>query len=589
MSDPGPVSSQGSPLPRQSSPSPRSRHPWRRLAAGLVLLTLLAAVLVSIRPTLRLLHRWQASNILAQAEELIRQQRLSEAIERLGVALRLDPASPATLRTLATIYSRFDLPDAFPIWRALFLSPGHTDADRHACIDLALRLNRFDVAEPELARLLALPHPSPATHAQAADLYLRQGQIDRAIAFAERAHADAPDDPDHALRLARLRLQSASGPQQHAGADLLRPLLAPDSPVRLQALRILADETVRPSPAAHSLIEHLPAPSQAPPAEAVLNADVRLRLEPGSRPELVAALLDQLQGAAPPDQVILGAWLNRAGASRDLLDALSPSHLAAHPTLAPIHLEALARTRQWSALQEALDRPVPIDPWQRNALRALAATGLQQPDLSRESWRRALAEARDHPSSLVALGDWALRFGAPEPAIEAFDLLTRDRLTRLLGYRRLAAVHERTGDTRRLRVLMREWAAHFPDDPWPENAFCYLNALLRRDIEVSREKARSLVDRFPDRLPYRATLALLELRRDDPRAAALLFERFPIPDDLILSPQSRLVYAAVLQAIGRTEEARQRLRNLDPDPLLPEERELLHRILRNGPTAAPAP
>lgn len=587
MSYQGPVPSEIARSSRSPRHSPQTRQPWRPFAAMLLVLAILVSVLAAIRPSLRMLYRWRASNLLGQAEELIRQQMLSGAIERLSVALRLDPTSPEALRTLAMVYSRFDLPDAFPIWRALLLLPGHTASDRHACIDLALRLNRFDLAEPELARLLALPHPDPATYSQAAELYFRQGQIDRAIEFAERAHANAPSHHEYALRLARLRLQSPSEDHQHAGAELLRPLLAPASTVRPQALRILADETIHPSPAASGLLADLPELSRAPPNEAILAADAWLRQDPDRQPRLIAALLERFRTAVPSEQVPLGAWLNRVGAHVELLDALSPAWAATHPPLVAVRLEALARSRQWADLQAALDQPGPIDPWQRNALQALAATGLSQSDLALESWRRAIAEARSHPANLVALGDWALRFNATQPAIEAFDLLTRDRLTRLLGYQRLAAVHERTRDTRRLHALMREWSAHFPDDPWPENAFCYLNALLRRDIESTRERARALVDRFPDRLQYRATLAFLELRRDTPRAAAQLFDRFTPADDLTLTAQSRLIHAAVLDANGRREEARQSLRELDPDRLLPEERELVRHILR--PDGAPGP
>jgi predicted Zn-dependent protease len=203
---------------------------------------------------------------------------------------------------------------------------------------------------------------------------------------------------------------------------------------------------------------------------------------------------------------------------------------------------------------------------------------MRQTALAQEQWRRAFEEARGNAARILAIGDFALRLNDRDRAVEAYNLLLADDLHRLTAYRRLAQAYESARDTERMRVLMREWSARFPDDPLPDNAYSYLSALLRRDLDEARDRSARLLDRFPTRLGYRATRALLELRHGQPRNALQLFERTRF-DLHNAAPQTRLIYGLVLDANGRRTQAQSVVQGLRPDRLLPEEQDLLRRLM----------
>src|SRR6185436_19393504 len=131
-------------------------------------------------------------------------------------------------------------------------------------------------------------------------------------------------------------------------------------------------------------------------------------------------------------------------------------------------------------------------------------------------------------------------------------------------------------NTEPLREIMQAWAAG-SDNPAAENSYCYLCALLGRDVETAYARGEKLFKAMPRRVAYRSTLAFLELRRGHAAAALLLFDRAAI-DLSNSSPQTRLVYALILEANGRQDEARQLARDLKSDTFLPEELNLLRRL-----------
>lgn len=575
-----PVGREDSPPTPPASRSPRRRQARRRafrwILGGLVLLAL--GLLVGGR-AYRALERWQAENLLNQAEELARQQMYVEAVERLDSALRLNPASVRGLRTLAEIYSRFDLPNALPIWRRLLAEAGHLPSDVHSYIELALEVQRFDLAESELARLLSAPQVANETLIQATEFALRQGIPDRALDFARQLAEREPTNRLHQLRVARILLSLPNPERQSDGIQVLTNLSDFTPVERTEILRLLANAPALPVASVPNLVDRLAVPADASSEEYFLHANVRLRLNPGQREAITTEAVDRYRSGTPEYQADLCQWLNRIGAHQTVVDTFEFPYARRFPPILAAYLEALARAERWNDLEKATADGLPIEGWTLASLRAVAASKLHRQALADEQWRRAFDDVAYTPAKLRGLGDLALRLGATEQAVEAFQRLTRDRLHRVTGYRRLAQVYESRRDTERLRTTMREWSSLIPDDPMPENAFCYLSALTRRDVETAYPRAQKLLARQPNRLVYRTTLAFLELRRDQPRDALQLFQRGGFePRDA--GHQTRLVFALALDANGQSEAARDLVRNLDSDNLLPEERDLLRRLLR---------
>lgn len=552
----------------------RRRRNFRR---GLIFLVILVVAGYSVRPAYRLLERWRARALVRQGEELARQQLFGEAIEKLETALRLDSANARALRGLSEVYSRFELPSALPLYRALASLPESTDEDRHEYIAAALRLQRFDLAESELARLLARTNISTQTRTQATEYFFRLGDMKRALTFADQIRNAAPSNNLNHLRVAKILLHMGSTEDQVQALNVLQSLDRPDRLERLNMLEMLANAPALPLKETQTILARLPTTADSSPGEHFLRAEILGRLDPKERGALIAAAVERYRAGTSDQQAELILWLNRMGEHLRVLETWRPEDLAKHAAPIAGYLESMTRARRWAELQKAVASPLPIDVWLLEALRAQAATQLAQPSLAEEHWRRAHEQTTGNPARLRALGETALRLGATEQAVIAFENLTKDRLHRATGFRRLAQIHERSRDATRLRLTMQAWSASVPDDPVPENAYCYLSALLALDVEDAYQRARLLFERQPSRLTHRLTLAFLEFRRNNPREALQYLERARPPGQ-IPPPMAALVEGLILEANGQSARAAEAIKSLTPASLLPEEQELLRRL-----------
>jgi tetratricopeptide (TPR) repeat protein len=210
---------------------------------------------------------------------------------------------------------------------------------------------------------------------------------------------------------------------------------------------------------------------------------------------------------------------------------------------------------------------------------------LGQAELAAEHWRRALAHTENNLVNLRRFAELAYLVNAQDQAILAYTRLSQVTVDRLRALRRLVQLHEARGESELARGVMREWSNDIPDDPIPANGFAYLSALLGKDLDLAQARSEEIVQRFPDRIGYRITLALILLRQQQHLEALEQFSRVRPEFDLGL-PYWRVVYAAVLEANGRIDEARALVQDLEPRQLRPEERELLRRV--RGEAAAPA-
>ncbi|MGE3308660.1 MAG: tetratricopeptide repeat protein [Limisphaerales bacterium] len=577
-SPPEPESGPG-PGPGPQPDRRRPTHRRRRFApVGLLLALFVVGALTAAPPLYRKLEDWRASTLISQANELARQQLYSDAINRYQTALRLAPTRKDALRGLADIYSLFEKPAAIPAWRAVLALPTATEQDTLDFIRFTLQAQRFDLAEAELARLLARTQISVPTLVVASELFHRQGDTPRALVFAEDILRREPNDPSHALRVARFLLAMPDANRQREGFQRLAAMPPLNPGDRLAVFQALDSAPALPTPETSQFLDRLPLLPSASAADRLAQTDLRLRLatEPGTRESWIRAAVEILRNGSPEDQLTLARWLNRIREPARLLKLYSLADALALPPILPAYLDALGLTGRWEELQRATSQPLPVDPWILASFRSCAAARLHQDALAQEHWRRALEAARGDPSRLLAMGDIALRLGSRQHALEAYNVLANDDLHRTAGYRRLARVHEEAQDTERLRLLMREWSLNAPDDPLPSSRYAYLCALVRRDLPDAHSRMVPLVENHPARTAYRATLAFIELRQDQPQAAFRRLDRVRL--DSPVSPQVQLVQALVLAANGQAAEAREIAQSIRTNGFLPEELELVRKL-----------
>jgi hypothetical protein len=106
------------------------------------------------------------------------------------------------------------------------------------------------------------------------------------------------------------------------------------------------------------------------------------------------------------------------------------------------------------------------------------------------------------------------------------------------------------------------------------NDAIYLELLTgRTDVQMKTELTR-LLERHPEMLAYRTTLALYELRAGNPAGAAKVYDGWQI-DWSSAQDRFKAVRVAVLEATGQSEAAKALRETLAGETLRPEETALL--------------
>lgn len=553
------------------------RRRWL-LWTGVVLLVGLLLGLAFARPAYRRIKAWRAETMTVKADEMFRQQRVDEAFLGYRSALELNPAHLPALRGMARILTLFEAPSALGYWRPVVRSAAATDDDRDQYISHALRLKRFDLANEEVALLLQQNPPTDAALTHAMELFYLQADFRRASMFAEALWRRDTNNPRTVIRLALVQLRLPNPTNKAFAVNLILGMTNLALPDRGYALNMLRQAPELPRQEILTLLDSIRRSPTNYLADRLLTADLEIRVQP----ERKAAIIEETLAAVPnPDldqKRDLAVWLLMQNQPQRLLELVTPADGQADGELLRQRLIALSAGKRWEEIQKELASPGKLDPLYVDVFRAVTARQINQPALAAEHWRRAAEKAGGNPASLRRFASIAIELNAYEQALPAVQSLLQSPLDRLRAFRQLVQIYEATGNPEGVRSVMRDWSKDVPEDPTPRTAYVYLSGLLRKDIPEAEEQGRLLVEQFPDRVGVRAALALVLLRRDNPAGALEQFARIRPDLDLVL-PGWRAVYAAALDANGRTDQARDILKSVKPAMLRPEERQLVEKLL----------
>jgi tetratricopeptide (TPR) repeat protein len=218
--------------------------------------------------------------------------------------------------------------------------------------------------------------------------------------------------------------------------------------------------------------------------------------------------------------------------------------------------------QRWNSIDDVLARPeLTLDPSVAESFRARTAqerNALLDADVH---WNHAISLAGNDPYKLRFVANFAEESNAHDAALKAYEQLARFPEQARLAYRGIERVGRKTGDV--------------PTDPNAVDQLAYTNLLLSEDVEKNLAIAKQLAKKYPQRLSYRVTAALGYLRQHDPGSALAEFKG-PVPIDWKRTqPAWRAVYAAVLLANDRNDEARDLIETIPLDQLSPQERALI--------------
>jgi len=566
----------------------------RRAWMGLGLLFLLGGA--AMGPWLK--ERWKTAEgrkLSNEAAKLVAAGEADRAIPLLVKAWQKAPKDPSVLRELARTCDELpsNAPQAALFWQRLTDSGQATPGDRLA---LAAALVRIEDAKAARAVLNSLPGHVRQTlkgvEVEAA-LLGSEGHEEEASRMLLDAWRNAPGDLSARLRLATVEFSSPFADVRDEAGQRLWEIAGGDGKEAVEAMQILASSS--PSLAHAEEIRGLVSKKSG-----ISNAD-RLRILgacisqfPKLTAEVVAEESRRVEGRPPESIPEFYEWLARLGmATRILQDLGETQRLPASsppdprsPTLVPkpavlksrdlflAYGDALIAAERWNDFAAVLSKPgLPIDRTDLELMEALCARGLSQPTRTVEAHLASALQMARNARGLDALfhvADTAEKLGVTSIALEALDLLSSNRKSRLECLKRIFRLQQDLTDPDgRLRTAEAILKMQPGLAPYGDEAL-YLSLLTGKGLEQALHRvATSPEGENASGTPLRRLAgALAAYQCGD---AELVRQRLEglAPGSLTAGP--RAVLAGLLAETGREIDAFRIAEKIRPAALAPDE------------------
>jgi hypothetical protein len=546
----------------------KRRRRWLWLLGAVVILVV-GAVL-----TYHLIKIRRADRFAAAGDDFLAQSKWNEAAVQYRVALQLDPSGYRGLSGAARLATKVDRPEALELWQKVQMLPQCTNRDRQDYADLLIKTNRLTLAEKVIDPLLQA-NPDTRTLQLAARYAKKIGDNGKAIEYLRIATRRAPDDAAAQFQLAELFAQSMDANEQSEARKILWQIANKPGDYKHAAIEALAAAPKLTSDERTRLMQELETLTPKTIKDDLLAADLRFQLHPDDAAKIYREEIERWQNGKPEEIVDLVRWLNAHQQAELVLSTFPVERALEDNQLLLGRLDALASLQRWTDIDEVLNRnDVTLDPSVIESFRARTAQERNATLDAEAHWNHAVSLAGTDPFKLKFVANFAEQSRATGAALKAYEQLARFPEQADFAARGTQRVSQRTGETTTQRAAMAKISARTPDDPNAADQLAYLNLLLNEDVDKNFDVAKTLVEKYPNRLSYRVTAALGYLRRHD-AASALAQFKGPEIDWKKTQPNWRAVYVAALLGSDRNEEARGILATIPRDRLNEQERQLI--------------
>jgi tetratricopeptide (TPR) repeat protein len=605
----------------------------RILIAGAALVVSLVAGFFGARPALNAIKAWQARRHAARAFAYIENANWLEARKEATAAYQLRPTEPQSVRAIARFLSRTRQPDALEFWQQLEKRTPLTREDRQDEAAIAIAAGETARAETAVQALLESKGSDPTGWLLAAQLAIQRGVADDAMAALNKIFNDADATEPQQLEAALLELTLATGSEaidpratdawsriekisRGKGATALDGLV-------LLARRALASQRTRDT--SQKSDSQLQAPSSQLPASSPIIGDRELAQQLASHPlakapqkllaldlqehadasrrdQLITEGIQQWKNGDAPELLALATWLNEKKEFEKTLEAVPLEKALQTRELFLQFLDALGGLDRWSEIKQLLEGDrFPLDPVIQKMYVARCNAQLGEKTAAENNWQRALEAAAGDPGRLITLGDYAEKNGIFDVAKSAFDNAAQESPKLRIAQQGRLRIAQRSGDTNKIHAVLAEMLRIWPNDAAVQNDEGYTRLLLlgrkaapgarseepgesnQRPVPSSQlqtlneleQLAAKLVEKNPRSLPHRTFLALARLKQNRPADALAVYDNVTAARGT-LTPPALAIHAAVLAANGRLDEAQSEARQIKPEQLLVEERNLIN-------------
>ena len=565
----------------QLDPNSQEDPPKRTLLQWLLLLTVVAALVIAAGfGTVWAYHHakaWRAHMLTRQAKDLLAQKDIAGGESKLMAALTLEPYDAEVLRALAVHDLSIGNRHALEFYLVLSELPEATRDDKRDAARAFLQFGDLKIAE-ELAQRLMAKSPEADDYALQAEVYWQSGGQTQAVSFARQALALKPDDRANQLLLAQMLWFTPNKDQQAEATNLLRQLVQTKDPEGLKALELMARNPALDPSSQQWTLEQLRDHPLLDDEGRFAEWELEKRLSPENEKAVMDNAVKFFQASDLVRKALAARWLYSQGEPESVLELAVPPDTLANQQLFLARLDALALLKNWTEVEKELPDNAPLAQPLIFLYRARAAQELGDPARSAADWDRARAAAVSDKEMLPYLGQYAVKMGLYDEARKTFTQMAHLPQQALEGYSALLQIESEHGTSAELLETLKQMMQDLPLRPEPKNDWAYLSLLLNVNVDEAWNTAQSLVQTNPQLLAYRTTLALGYLRKNDPADASKLYDGLQI-DWSTASASAKLIYAVVLEANGKKNEADAFLRPLDRHQLRMEELALIDSYL----------
>ena len=528
----------------------------------------------------------EASRLSVLAEEDLEKNQRELARGNLNLALSMSPKHVGASRLAAYLADLEGDSRALSYHETVLGSSHATFQDWQKGALSAARSKQGDLALKWAFEAARLGKDSSFPHLVRAELHASHG--DRSAQESElRAALAEKESPETLNALASFLLNDSEDLSLHAAnvASLLQRISAIDAgPGGLEALQKGLSSGILDESEVQDWLDAYRSHPASNPASALFVDEIELRLFPDSRQRVFEGIVARGQSLIPASRVPLARWLLQNN-QPSAVDALLPLADAFQDALAfQCWIEASIALKNWDQANEALrSASNPLLPYQTQALQATIAGMRGDSASSAKLWKEVVANNRSRSAtmlelliSLIRAGEWKIFYlelpvllNDPNWAIKTVETLIpvvrqhRDSTLMLEFYRR----------TLRTRFLVNE--------DLPMDRAAYTRLVLGESVTL--EELESRAKKHPENPAFRITYAL-GLLKSGMKVKALFQLKDMDPPLAVagLLPYQKGVYAAVMAANGRMEDARILIKTIPAGSLTLQEEALLP-----APTAIP--
>jgi hypothetical protein len=553
----------------------QQRRRKRMIIIASIILALIAGG-VAARPVYRWVKAWRARQLAAQAEVAIKAGNLEEALSKARAAYQLSVDEPASLRAVAQVDSAAGhTAESVVFWQRLASINSLTPADRRAEADDYLRSGDITSAEAQNDSLLYDFPNDPNVLLQAARIAGARANYRLALQYARDAAQQDPKNMDAKLLVALVEVRTSDPATHQAGLAAAMELSTDQGSTGLRALDFLVTQLDLTAGESMAVIDRLRKHPLASEEERLSALEAEVRVRSADRDSILEKAFNEYSTASVEKKHAFALWLNAHSLYERTLELIPLSDALMRRDTLLVYLDALASLRRWSDIEDILGgKNVPLDEFYSEVFLARSAMELGQATIASLHWTRAHQAAEPSVDEMWYLGNYAEKIGQTDQAQRAYNSLKDNATTARPAYESLLRLAKKKGDDGEIRRLLIEMQQRWPHDDAVANDAVYFNLLKDIDLQLDLQIAQGLVQRAPDSMAHRTTLALAYYRLGAPGLALDVYSGLRIPWDQVPA-NNRAVYAAVLGLAGKQEQARTEAAALHVEDLRPEEKALV--------------